>query len=90
MSDLMTEVAEKYPECEKLRAIQPKSQIVGEFLDDCGFTLCEWNDTACEWQPIRLTMEQLLARAYDIDLDKVEEERRRIIAEIREGGEHGS
>lgn len=33
-----------YPEHDKASAISDASQAVGEFLDTCGFTLCEWRE----------------------------------------------
>lgn len=96
---------ERYPECEKVRRIQNKTQICGEFLDwlrehekivlatthhhsdECKG---EENDFKPECDlydgeliPIYLSVENLVARFFGIDLDKVESEKQAILAEIR-------
>lgn len=79
----------KYPECEKLAAVKDKSQIVGEFIDwlrhEKGFDICEPdtnNDGEEEYYPVTASVEKLLAEFFDIDLDKVEKERRKILADL--------
>jgi hypothetical protein len=99
----------QYPECEKMSAVQPKSQAIGEFLnwlrdekgvqlakyhehsDACyeedveheeGEEICERNEAQLDIFPVN--MESLLAEYFEIDLKKVEEERREILADIRE------
>lgn len=34
-------MTESYPEHAKLEAVQDKAQIIGEFLDDTGYRICE-------------------------------------------------
>ena len=73
-----------YPECEKLAKIAPESQKIGEFLDwlrNQGIHLCKWEETHCsagdpeDLVEIREPRENLLAKYFEVDLDKVEEER---------------
>ena len=70
--------APKYPECEKLAIVSDESQTIGVFLD----WLCEEMDVNVEYDT-GLTINELLAKFYDIDLNKVEEERRAILEYIR-------
>lgn len=79
----------QYPECEKLKAVSEYSQQIGAFLDEGGRTICEWNDETCQWMPLRMTMEEVLAAIFEIDLVKVEEERRLMISSLQ-SGEYGS
>ena len=75
---------EKYPECEKLKEVSDKSQVVGEFLDwlSCNKEVC-----LAKWEGERLSEfyyspENLLAEFFEIDLNKVEEERREILKSL--------
>jgi hypothetical protein len=103
--------AEKYPECEKMAAIQPKSQAIGAFLewlgsgeaDKSGFERPiflaayrivtetsrgeleedEYYVSDHHIDPIPYTMENMLARFFGIDLEKVEREKRAMLEKIR-------
>ena len=75
---------EKYPECEKLRAVSDKSQVVGEFLD---WLSCDKGVILGEYKGERLgefyyNTENLLAEFFKIDLKKIEEERREILKSL--------
>jgi hypothetical protein len=78
------------PECEKLAAVSEESNKIGEFLewlDSQQVTLCKWHNGLEMYQPHpfeSLSINQLLAQYYDIDLDKVEDERRVLLEWIRE------
>jgi hypothetical protein len=79
------------PECEKLAAVSKESNKIGEFLewltDDNGVTFARWDDNHERWECHSfdyLSINQLLAEYYDIDLDKVEDERRVLLEWIRE------
>ena len=64
------------PECEKLKAVVSQSQPIGAFL--------EWLE---EIHDVRLpggSVNELLAEYFEIDLDKVEVERRALLDFIRE------
>lgn len=72
------------PELDKMMKVQKESQIIGEFLDSCGYMLCrasgkDWHP----FEPVPKTIEQVLADYFGIDLKKVEEERRSILRAIR-------
>jgi hypothetical protein len=91
------------PECDKLVAVAPQSQKIGEFLEwlqsekeivfgrhhehlescydeedyrDCGLRQDELT-------PARPSVESLLAEFFDIDRNRVEEERRGLLEELR-------
>lgn len=80
----------QYPECEKMAVVKDKSQAIGEFLE---WLECEKNWEICEYgssdrlSPVILSTEQLLAEFFDIDLDKIEKERRQMLYELRRKNE---
>ncbi len=70
-----------YPELEKVRAVKDKSQIIGEFLEwlmSKGFTI--ERDGLSFAEP---SFNRMLAQFFEIDLAKVEEEKRLILERIR-------
>lgn len=78
------------PECEKLVAVSEESNKIGKFLswlEAQGVTFCEWDDYDEQWTPhevSNLSINAVLAKYYDIDLDKVEKERRALLDWLRE------
>lgn len=83
----MAETDGKYPECERVRAVSDQSQGIGEFLEWCqeeGYVLASFDEATGTCWPIRKRIEQLLADYFEIDLVKVEAERRAMLAEIRD------
>jgi hypothetical protein len=75
-----------FPEHDKLELVKNRSQTVGEFLewlrDESGWTLCE-EFTVDNFVPIHLTTEKILAKYFDIDPEKLEAEKRKMLASIR-------
>ena len=85
-----------YPEHEKLKSVQEKSQAIGEFMEwlryTKKYTIAKWYksqwDADDEEETDRLmpefpSIEKLLAEYYGIDLNKIEEEKRAMLDEIR-------
>ena len=84
-------------ELEKMRAVKDKSLVLSEFIDflsESGYTICKWQDTIRHsdefgdytpegYYPRRNSNEQLLADFFEIDLDKVEEEKQAILDNLR-------
>ena len=93
----------EYPECEKMKAAQPKSQVIGEFLEwlsERGIVLAKLhehtdgcldedgrhNECGCSeemFYPIHKPTEKVLAEYYNIDLAKVEIEKREMLRKMR-------
>ncbi|MDA4133857.1 MAG: hypothetical protein OK454_12150 [Thaumarchaeota archaeon] len=73
--------AEKYPEHEKLKGVQEESQAIGEFLDLGPYTLCE--HYTIHWIPVRKSIPEILADYFEIDLKKIEAEKRAMLDEMR-------
>lgn len=70
----------QYPECEKMKAVEKESQAIGDFIDwlkTKDISLMGW----FEDKPYLLSKstEELLAEFFEIDLKKIEEERREIL-----------
>lgn len=74
----------RYPECEKMAAVKNEFQAIGSFLDWLeGEDLFICNLEKEEYRPIHTAIEKLLAEYFEIDLDKVEKERCRMLNELR-------
>ncbi len=77
----------KISECNKLTAVKSQSATLSEFVDwleENGMRICKMVD--CEVAPyeaIMETNEKLFARFFDIDLDKLEEERQNLLKACR-------
>jgi hypothetical protein len=74
------------PECVKLAAISEKSQPIGEFLEwmqDNGFVVASYDDDG-ELHNSRISINAFLAQYFEIDLDKVEQERRALLEWLQE------
>jgi hypothetical protein len=77
------------PELDKMEAVQEQSQTIGEFLEwlnGKGISLCKLG--TADWEqnfhfPIHDSTEKLLAEYFDIDLNKVEQEKQVLLAEWR-------
>ena len=79
-------------ELKKLIAVKGNSQTIGEFLEwlqGKGYVLSFWQDYGEEphsWSeltPLRKSSEQLLAEYFDVNLDKVEQERKALLEKLR-------
>lgn len=75
---------DRYPECSRLVSVSDESQVIGEFLEwlQARYQLCTL-DHYDYFQPQYPNINQLLADYYGIDLDKVESERRAMLADLR-------
>ena len=79
----------KTPELNKMSAVKDKSQIIGAFLDQLsqeGVHLATYEESRPDEEglfPLNQSIEVTLAKYFDIDLDKVERERRAILEHIR-------
>lgn len=75
-----------FPEHEKLKLIKDKSQAIGEFLEwlgaEKGLHVAQWISEH-RLMPANYSTEKLLAEFFDIDLDKLEDEKRAMIEEQR-------
>lgn len=73
----------EYPECEKLKAIAEKSNLIGCFLDESDYVLCTFNERLNQYWPTHNSLESILAKYFDIDMEKVEAERRAMLEKLR-------
>jgi len=92
---------EKFPEHEKLKKIKDKSQVIGDFMswlnDIKKLYLCTCTDVAeldgqddygdleeVFW-PAHRDVTKLLGEYFDIDLNKLEKEKVKMLDQIRDG-----
>lgn len=61
-----------------------KEAIHAQKLNNSPVKLCLFDERYGEWRPVGLRIEEMLARYFEIDLNKVEEERRAVLGHIRE------
>ena len=88
----------EYPEHEKLTEVKDKSQLLGEFLEwalSKNYAFCKrvtveegtpWERT--EYQPYSGSVDKILAEFYEIDLLKLESEKRQMLVKIEEVASH--
>jgi hypothetical protein len=76
----------QYPEHERMAKIVDASQQIGEFIENGGYVLAHYNDSG-RLVPDQRTTFEILADFFDIDLDKIESEKRAMLDAIRK--EHG-
>lgn len=77
--------AAKYPEHQKLRAVKDESQSIGMFIEWLRSTnreICRMR-FGSEYFPIDRSIEKLLAEYFEIDLDKIEDEKDQMVDELR-------
>lgn len=80
----------KYEEHDKLGAVMDRSQAIGEFLETSGYILCK-NQRMGSFNgvdeyalvPVSKSINEVLADYFDIDLKKIEAEKRQMIEELR-------
>lgn len=81
-------IIKTYPEHERMSAIVEKSQCIGEFLewlnDVKRYRICERTGGFVSFYPINKSVENLLAEFFGIDLNKIEQEKREMLEEIRD------
>lgn len=87
LAEVVRPIREEWlPECEKLLKVSHISQSIGEFiewlLNERGYVLAEWNEND-ELFPVHPDIEKLLAEYFQIDLNKIENERRAILRALR-------
>lgn len=81
----------EYPEHEKMSAVIEDSQRLGAFIDwmqGRGYMIAEWVDgeyrnSDQQLAPVHKSINEWLALFYEIDLTKIEEEKRAMLDEIR-------
>lgn len=78
----------KYPEHDKLAGVRDQSQVIGEFLEEFlpsqGIVLCENKEYYDEYLPARKKTNELLAKFFGVDLDKLELEKRAMLDKLME------
>lgn len=86
-----------YPEHEKLRALEGRSQVVGEFVDqflaEKGYRICEIAESGRgsfltpeqQWFPIQQPFQDLLAEFFGLDRAKLDAEKDQMLTKLREG-----
>lgn len=76
-----------YPEHEKLEKIAKFSQSIGAFIEGGKYLLAEYVEIEgyreAQLLPVSRPLNEILAEYFDIDLDKIEEEKRQMLDCLR-------
>lgn len=77
-----------YPEHDKLRAVRDESQAIGQFLEwlgENGLVICSFEEykRTGEYIPDGRSIQQILADYFEIDLNKLDDEKRAMLNELR-------
>lgn len=76
-----------YPEHEKMAAVRVESEAISQFLDTTPYILAEMvqfeDREDPQLVPVAKSINQILAAYFDIDLDKIEQEKRAMLDQIR-------
>lgn len=76
----------RYPEHEKLKALNGANQTVGDFLSwltEEGYVIAQFDDLTDELFVPYSSIESLLARFFGIDQDRLEAEKQAMLAQLR-------
>lgn len=81
---------QQYPECEKLSEHHAQMEIIREFLEwasENGMEFGRWEPRLTgqvydNFSPVNQSVDQYLAQYFEIDMAKVDEERRAMLASI--------
>lgn len=77
----------EYPEHDKLSAVKDETQAAGEFiewLESKGIFLAKYQEESNFPRPVHTSLLDLLAEWRGIDRNKIEAEKRQMLAAIRE------
>lgn len=81
---------EQFPTLARMKEVQPESQAIGgfiEWLEENNMVICERvRSVDCPYLPVVYTIENLLARYFEIDMQAVERERRQILESLAKLG----
>ena len=76
----------EYPEHDKQALVIDEAHVIGPFLDwvgTQGWRLCDLDDSEEEFEPVWLSIQDIIARYLDVDLDTIEAEKMQMLEEIR-------
>lgn len=81
------EDTKKYPEHAKMEKVDTESHAIGQFIEwlhGQGIYFAKYDDDSEDFVPEYRSIEKWLADYFEIDLNKVEAEKRQMLDEIRE------
>lgn len=76
------EIAEKYPEHAKFDPHRDAAQAIGNWIDNGGYTICTWPEGQSHPVPVHKSINDILAEHFDIDMVKLENEKRQMLEEL--------
>lgn len=79
-------IEERYPEHAKQKEVWDEAQGVGQFIDwlaDNGYEIAEWDADGRRLHGSGKRPDELIAGFYELDLNKLEQEKRAMLAEMQ-------
>ncbi len=88
-------ITDNFPEHEKLRKVESRSQTIGEFLDwlneqECSICQLEvvgqniMSEDLFEWLPVGRSITKWLEIYFEVDGAKLDKEKKQVLAQLRE------
>ncbi len=86
MNDMTDEEFEAaYPQHMKAEKVKVERQAIGEFIELGGYTLCTWPDDCLEPRPVTLSINDVLAKYFEIDMKALELEKQAMLKALSGG-----
>lgn len=83
MTDAEFEAA--YPMHMKAEKVKVERQAIGEFIEFGGYTLCTWPEESHHPQPVHLSINDVLAKYFEIDMKVLEAEKQAMLEALTGG-----
>lgn len=82
----MSNSIDPYPEHTRQATVLDEAEAIGRFLDESGYILAEYREIKGyreeHLMPVSTSVHVILARYFGIDLDKIEAEKRAMLASL--------
>lgn len=62
--------------------VKVERQAIGEFIEHGGYTLCDWPEESHHPRPIHSSINEVLAKYFEIDLKALEAEKQDMLARL--------
>lgn len=72
----------EYPEHTKQAKVLVESQAIGLFIEHGGYILCTWPEGSHNPRPVNDSINQVLAKYFEIDLKVLEDEKQKMLAAL--------
>jgi hypothetical protein len=78
------EFAAAYPMHAKVDKVKVERQAIGEFIEHGGYVLCEYKMNGIDLRTVRMSINQVLAKYFEIDMKLLEAEKQAMLKTLAE------